>query len=64
MKAHINGITIEGTPHEIAEYQRLQKIEEGKKALNRLNYAARELSIALAHEAISSLKSTEKRNVM
>lgn len=24
MKAHINGITVEGTPQEIMEYQRLQ----------------------------------------
>lgn len=27
MKAHINGVTIEGTPQEIAEYQRLQAAE-------------------------------------
>ncbi|CAH1205683.1 hypothetical protein PAECIP111893_02393 [Paenibacillus plantiphilus] len=31
MKATINGVSIEGTPQEIAEYQRIQRIEDAKK---------------------------------
>lgn len=33
MKAHINGITIEGTPQEIMEYQRLQAEQAKMKPL-------------------------------
>ena len=33
MKAHINGITIEGTPQEIMEYQRLHSEEAHSKPL-------------------------------